>query len=336
MRQGLRRGAAARLAMLVAGAVLAAVLVGAGSAGGAFKGKNGKIAFVLNTDYGQKIFVMNANGSGRRQLTFKPRCKGYNCVARMDIHPAWSPNGRRIAFTRSAGGTSYRIHVMNANGSGQKQLTRVGGKAYEADPAWSPDGKRIAFASQRGSNRFIYVMNANGSGLKRLTPLDSEFDASNPAWSPDGTKIAFSSEGSSLVSVMNADGSAVKHLATRNNNNYGDAAPSWSPDGARIVYMMPDGAGLNQLWVMNSDGTAQRQITTSGPPRSPAYKRPQFSQPSWSPDGAKIAFRREEAHRGSGLPLIAIAVMNPDGSGQRVLTKATLFPEYPDWGPVPR
>ena len=79
--------------------------------------------------------------------------------------PAWSPDGRKIAFLNGRDGNS-EVYVMNANGSGQRNLTRNPGN--DADPAWSPDGRKIAFVSNRDGNDEIYVMNADGSGQRRL------------------------------------------------------------------------------------------------------------------------------------------------------------------------
>lgn len=326
--------------ILLASGVLGGMLVGAGSAGTAFPGKNGQIAFVLNPKDGERIFVMNANGLRKKQLTRKPRCKGYNCFAWFDVQPSWSPNGRKIAFSRSRGGSIYQVWVMNADGSRLKQLTHTrGSQAYEANPAWSPDGKKIVFTSRRQGQDDVFVMNANGSGRTQLTHTESSLDAGNPAWSPDGTKIVFDGGGSAVINVMNADGSNVKQLAVRPNNNSGDgsgSAPAWSPDGTRIVYMQPDDSNVDQLWVMSADGSGQRQVTVSGPPRSRHYRRPQSLEPSWSPDGTKIVFWRVEYSLSIDKPTIGvISVMSPDGSGQRVLRKAGNQPS-PDWGPVRR
>ncbi len=106
--------------------------------------------------------------------------------AAFDASPAWSPDGRHIAFDSNRDGI-FEVYVMNADGSGVTRLTGNGG----GNPAWSPDSRRIAFDSYHDGNREIYVMNADGSGVTRLThnPADDGY----PSWSPDGQRITFDS-----------------------------------------------------------------------------------------------------------------------------------------------
>ena len=198
-----------------------------------------KIAFIRTPN---ELSVTNADGSGRRKLT------GNASLAT----PAWSPDGKKIAFVRERGGNS-EVYVMNAGGGRQQRLAR--GNA----PAWSRDGKKIAFLRSGD----IYAMNADGSEQRNLTRnAASDSDA---AWSPDGNKIAFVRErgGDAEIYVMNADGSGQRNV-TR--NAAPDSDPAWSPDGQRIAFArkiaFPSGVGGNlAIFVMNADGSGQRRLT---------------------------------------------------------------------------
>jgi TolB protein len=89
---------------------------------------------------------MNADGSDVKRLTNHPS---------LDTHPAWSPEGKRIAFTSNRDG-NYEIYVMNADGTGLRNLTRH--RAQDNFAAWSPDGKKIAFISNRHGGHDVYLM----------------------------------------------------------------------------------------------------------------------------------------------------------------------------------
>jgi TolB protein len=97
------------------------------------------------------------------------------------INRVVSPDGTRIAFTRHTG-TNTEVFVMNADGTGQTNLTNNGAAADEL-PDWSPDGTRLVFASTRTSNYEIWVMNADGTGLANLTNTMGAVDAA-PRWGP--------------------------------------------------------------------------------------------------------------------------------------------------------
>lgn len=129
-------------------------------------------------------------------------------------------NGK-MAFTSLRSG-DFEVFVMNADGSGQTNLTNT--TALDSHPSWSPDGTRIAFNSDRDGNFQVYVMNADGSGQTNLT--SNPANDSQPAWSPDGARIAFATDrdGNAEVYVMNADGSEQARLTS---SPATDFEPNW-------------------------------------------------------------------------------------------------------------
>jgi Tol biopolymer transport system component len=269
------------------------------------------------------ISVTNADGSGLRRLTRDPA---------VDCAPAWSPDGRKIAFQRSfvrregdrVVGLDFDVYVINADGSGEQKLTD---DAVSAQPIWSPDGRKIAFWSgPDGNGGAVYVMNADGSERRLLTrnrPREPGANLGHVAWSPDGSKMLLVRSGVTegwdtrkfFIVVINTDGSGSRTLTRFSPGNGG--LPSWSPDGRKIVFVN-DRDGNFEVYVMNADGSGQRNLT-----RHPGHD----SDPAWSPDGRTIAFTTKREGN------FEIYVMNADGSGQRNLTRNPAPDRYPAWSP---
>jgi Tol biopolymer transport system component len=167
---------------------------------------------------------------------------------------------------------------MNADGSGPRNLTHTP-EAGESRPAWSPDGQRIAFGQLAGPpwEVRVVVMNADGSGKHAVTQNlhkigDALWTGTTIGWSPDGRRIAFDDD--DAIYVVNADGSELRRLAQN------AAFQSWSPDGRKLIFVRvrhpkkgrPAAAAAAlwraaaDLWVMNADGSGQRNLTRSSAP----------------------------------------------------------------------
>ena len=232
------------------------------------------IAYVSAVPNDPAVFVVDADGGNELQLTSNGQISG---------HPAWSPDGKRIAFTSQR---DDGIFLMEPNGRDEERLTRFGGR----DPAWSPDGSLIVFTRHFDGSQQVFVVNADGTDQRQLT----HEGGADPAWSPDGSHIAFSRTGQ--VYVMNADGSDQQQLTSE-----GGEDPAWSPDGSLIVFSrFVD--GVAEVFVIGADGTGERRITRTG-----------GRDPAWSPDGSRIAFTGDEG----------ISVIGADGSNLRQLTRTS-------------
>ena len=164
------------------------------------------IAFSSEMDGNWEIYIVPSSGAAN-----VPANSDASAIVRLtnvsayDWEPAWSPDGKSIAFTSNRYGGN-QIFRMDTDGSHVRQLTT---DDYDNSmAAWSPDSQRIAYISIRNGTWDIYVMNSDGSNIQRLTK--SNAISRRPAWSPDGRLIVFEREGN--IYSMNADGSNVTNL----------------------------------------------------------------------------------------------------------------------------
>ena len=213
-----------------------------------------------------------------------------------DGAPHWVPDGRSLVFISEVGERMGDIYRMNLDGSGRRRLTDHA--AIDGAPAVSPDGTRIAFESERDGNSEIYVMDVDGRNVRRLTSHPAR--DSSPAWSPDGQRLAFTSDrenrASADVWIMNADGTGLERIT----DDLANWAPQFSPDGRQLAVQ------VNRDVVVIDLETRARRRLTSAPERD-------GMNPTWSPDGRRIAFVTTRNRRAE------IFTMDADGSNQQLL-----------------
>ena len=173
-----------------------------------------------------------------------------NLPATMDCaFPAWSPGGKRIAFSGWVD-DNFEIFIADIDGS---SLIRLTNNSYDdLAPAWSPDGTKIAFVSDRDGHEQIYLMNASGTGQTKLRT--SPTSDVKPCWSPDGKQIVFQMDNGlvSVIALINIDGTGFTQLTP---GSYDSGYPVWSPDGKKIIFhSYKDTADSPGIYIMESSG----------------------------------------------------------------------------------
>ena len=229
-----------------------------------------------------------------------------------------SPDGKKIVFSKMVffdDTWRLQIGVMNADGSGQTNLTNSGESLC---PVFTPDGTKILYQHLPGpalySNWDLILMNADGSNPVNLTNQNGT-SYLYPAISPDGKTIAVEVKGANGgLATMNIDGSGFKVIAQGK-----FSWPAFGVDGSKIFVTYYNGTG-NDIDVIDSDGTNQTALTTSNYDECPVVA------------GNKVVFmstRDSQTHSASDFEIYE---MNPDGSGITRLTNNTVYDGFFDFG----
>lgn len=193
--------------------------------------------------------------------------------------PAWSPNGKQIAFASNLSAPTQLddIYVMNSDGTNVRRLTVD--EEGEGNPTWSADGRRLAFHSYS----HVDVIRSNGTGRRVLAA-----DACCPDWSPAQPSIAFAWSNETTgarIYTVNPNTRRVRLVARPRSSTESFSTPAWSPRGRDIAFSIsgaPDaGPVRTYLGIVDVAGTRPIRRYLSGR---------KVSEPDWSPDGKKIAF----------------------------------------------
>jgi len=275
----------------------------------------GQIAITFQSfrDGEEGLYLMRDDGQGQMRW-------------RAGADPAWSPDGRRLAFSQVQDNRDT-LYVLDTGGKTEPTRLTAG-----FSPHWSPDGRMLAFADTRQGNADIFVINADSTGERvlRRSPAN-EID---PCWAPTGRRLAFERGGQIVISGL--DG--VDQAVLAEGKTYA-SHPAWSPDGTRLAFSWrskdSNGDGVidlqddSQIAVMNVDGS-HRALWTAF--TSTAGKPVWAQHPAWSPDGARLAF---ESNRDGKWD---IYVMKAEGSGLKNLTGEVRdsVNVSPAWRPIGR
>ena len=183
-----------------------------------------------------------------------------------NLSPAWSADGKTIAYSSSRSGDP-EIYLTDVNGSSSRRITNFRGP--DVSPVFNPrTGAQIAWISGRTGLPQLYIMETDGSSVQRLT--DSGY-ATSPSWSPNGQFVAFAwnrkygpgAPGGQDIYVMEI---ATKRWIQLTHDTGPCDFPSWSPDGRHIVFAnSPDGRAAHmRIFTMLADGTERHPITGTG------------------------------------------------------------------------
>ena len=205
--------------------------------------------FTVFTNDASRIYSVGLDGRNQRLLGTVP-----GRALRM------SPDGKRILYWTGTW-TAMKMFVSNLDGSGARQLTDGSGVVWGA--RWSPDGKQVAFADKDAKGDLhIFVISADGSSRRQVSRLEaSDLNEQMPSWSADGSKLAVQAGARGQpahIWIVEVSTGAGQKLAPH--EAYQDEVPAWFPDGRRIAFQS-DRTGRMEIWVMNADGTGQRQVT---------------------------------------------------------------------------
>jgi TolB protein len=270
---------------------------------------------------------------------------------------AENSEGRPLANS----GASKEIHIMDYDGETVRRITV--NRSLNLGPSWGPDGRTLAYSSYADLYPDIYVVTLDGRPPSRPTKGTDIVHNQSPAISPDGNRIAFVSnrvaQGNRDIWVVNRDGSNLMNL-TPNTPKSMEGAPTWSPGGNQIAFTS-DRTGVNQIYLMEADGTGVQRLTFDAHVDRPTWSRLDYiaytlvqpaghdiavltlanptprvitdglgsnKQPSVAPNGRHIVFvttRWGKEH---------LASIDLDGKNIRQLTQVGNN-TYPAWSPSP-
>jgi len=260
---------------LTALAVVAFALVPLSAAEGGAFSGNNGLIAYTCGVLGTNICEANADGSGKATLLTGA------------TDPSWSADDTRIAYVDAVNGVS----VANADGTGPQAL---GAGATSTQPTFSPDGQRVAYVKAND----LYSILANTGGFEQHLTSSAAIDA-DPAYSPDGSKIAFASDAGSGYDIwtLNLSNATLVHVTSSAGNERG---PTWSPSGATIVYSSDTNG---HLFTVPSGGGSPTDLGVAG------------TDPSFSPDGTKIAFIDGSGHLSTMTATVNGMVTSVDATG---------------------
>jgi len=272
-----------------------------------------KIALVCKKNGYKNLYMMDYDGKRMKQLT------SFKSVI---VSPAWSPDGKEIAYARyemkyyrgQGRMANQNLYIYNLRSQRERMISGTTGQ--NSGPVWSPDGKQIAFTMSKGESPNLYVYDLDKEETKPLVQnpgIDVE-----PSYSPDGKWLVFSSSKTGNPELYKMD-LQTKQQTRLTYTRYYNSSPVWSPTGDTIAF-----AGLDNpfgkkayfdIFLIDPSVTKIERLTIDSGSNE---------DPSWSSDGRHLVYSSTR-NKGSDIYFI-----NSDDTGERRLTK-DLMCYSPDW-----
>lgn len=226
------------------------------------------------------------------------------------LSPAWSPDGRKLAYVSFEQGRSM-VYVQQLSDASRRAVASEQG--INGAPAWSPDGGTLAFTSSKDGNPEIYLMDMQSGSVTRVTrhhAIDTE-----AAWSPDGQHLVFTSDRSGRPQIyrIRRDGTGVERLTFEGRYN---ARASYDPNGERLTLVTNQGSGFRiGVFYLESQGLQVLTDTTMD------------ESPSFAPNGAMVLYATQQGGKG------VLAAVSSDGRVKQTLRFQQGDVREPAWSP---
>ncbi|MBI3369021.1 MAG: Tol-Pal system protein TolB [Burkholderiales bacterium] len=265
-----------------------------------------RIAYVTKAANRYTLRITDADGEGGQVALASPQ---------PIISPAWSPDGKQIAYVSFEAGKA--VVMVQDVASGQRRAV-ASFRGSNSAPAWSPDGKRLVVTLTLDGNSQVYTLDANGGGQKRLTSsnaIDTE-----ATFSPDGQSIYFVSDrgGGPQIYRMPASGGNAERVTFSGSYNI---SPSLSADGRTLAYVTREGGGNFRVMTMD--------LSAGGAPIA-VSDTVQDEHPSFAPNGRLLIY----ATRAQGRDVLMTTTL--DGKIRTRLLSSGIDVREPAWGPFGR
>jgi TolB protein len=266
-----------------------------------------------------QIYAVNPDGTGLAQLT-------HVAQGQTAADPAWSPDGRHIAFSSDMSGP-VRLWIMDANGRHARMVAGDRPNVTDFHPSYTPDGRRLVFSRCVGDHCAIYSIRVDGTHRRALTTLHTGVFDIKPSVSPDGRRIAFtrfSARGIiSQVYVARADGSGAHAVTPPALEGW---TPDWSPTGKLITFTSNAARPGSNVYVMRPDGTGIRPLTHTPFPHD-------SFQSAYAPQADRIAFASDRRH--PNFCCNDLFVMRYNGTQETLVHTGLTGVLSPAWGTAP-